>query len=84
MMSCQFEEAISVAVKSHNSQHMWIIMELKKPGLIASDFFQTFWDHFGIRRKLVFFPLSLVNFKAKKMYRLEDINEKLTSYGNHN
>ncbi len=30
----------------------------------ASDFFQTFRD-FGIRRKLIFFSLSLVNFAAE-------------------
>ena len=38
---------------------------LKEPGPIASDFSQTFGD-FGIRRKLVFFSLPLVNFTAGK------------------
>ena len=55
---------------------------LKEPGPIAYDFFQTFGD-FGIRRKVIFFSLPLVNFTAEN-YRLEDINENVTSYGNHN
>ena len=38
---------------------------LKVPGPIASDFLKTFWD-FGIRRKLMFFSLLLVNFTAEK------------------
>ncbi len=38
---------------------------LKEPGPIASDFSQTFGD-FGIRRKLIFFSLPLVNFTAEK------------------
>ncbi len=38
---------------------------LKVPGPIASDFSQTFGD-FGIRRKLIFFSLLLVNFRAEK------------------
>ncbi len=38
---------------------------LKVPGLIASDFLQTFGE-FGIRRKLIFFSLPLVNFTAEK------------------
>ncbi len=38
---------------------------LKVPGPIASDFSQTFRD-FGIRRKLIFFSLPLVNFTAEK------------------
>ena len=38
----------------------------KEPGLIASDFCQTFWD-FGIRRKLIFFLLPLMNFTAKNV-----------------
>ncbi len=45
-------------------------------------FFQTFGD-FGIRGKLIFFSLPLVNFTAEKMYHLEDINENVSSYGNH-
>ncbi len=38
---------------------------LKVPGPIASDFSQTF-GVFGIRRKLIFFSLPLVNFTAEK------------------
>ena len=37
---------------------------LKVPGPIASHFSQTFGD-FGIRRKVIFFSLSLVNFTAE-------------------
>ncbi len=40
-------------------------LHLKVPGLIASDFSQTFGD-FGIRRKLIVFSLPLVNFTAEK------------------
>ena len=38
---------------------------LKVPGLIASNFFQTFRE-FGIRRKIIFFSLPLVNFTTEK------------------
>ena len=41
------------------------VFKLKEPGLIASDFFQTFWD-FGIGRKFIFFLLPLVNFTHEK------------------
>ena len=63
------------------------LITLKEPG--RSDcfdsriFLQTFGD-VGIRRKLPFFSLPLMNFTAEKIYHLEDINENLTSYGNHN
>ena len=56
---------------------------LKESGPIASDFFQTFWV-FGIGRKLIFFPITPVAFYSWKMYRLEDVNENVTSYVNHN
>ncbi len=56
------------------------LTDLKVPGPIASDFFQTFRD-FGIRRKLIFFGLPLVNFTAENC---TDIIENLTSYSNHN
>ena len=59
------------------------MINLKEPGLIASDFFQTFWD-FGIRRKLIFFPITPGEFYSWQMYRLEDSSENMTSYGNHN
>ncbi len=42
-----------------------ILYTLKVPGPIASDFYLTFGD-FGIRRKLIFFSLPLVNFTALK------------------
>ncbi len=57
------------------------ILQLTVPGLIVSDFFQTFGD---MRRKLIFFSLPLVNFTAENLYRLEDINEIVICYGNHN
>ncbi len=61
----------------------WVFPQLKEPGPIASDFFQTLWD-FGIRRKFIFFSLWLWWILQLKMYRLEDINENVTSYGYHN
>ena len=47
-----------------------ILLFVKEPGPITSDFFQTFWD-FGIRRNYIFFSLPL-----------EGYNE--TIYSNHN
>ncbi len=43
----------------------FFLILLKVPGPIAADFSQTFGD-FGIRRKLIFFSLPLVNFTAEK------------------
>ena len=45
----------------------WILCNrsLKEPGPITSDFSQTFID-FGVRRKVVFFSLPLVNFTVGK------------------
>ncbi len=74
---------INIANPGSTYSNFSIVMYLKVPGPIASDFFQTFGD-FGIRRKLIFFSLPLVNFTAEKIYRLGDINENVTSYGNHN
>ncbi len=54
------------------------IIQWKELGPIAADFSQTFWD-FGIRRKL-----TPGEFCGWKVYPLEDINENVTSYGNHN
>ncbi len=56
---------------------------LKVPGPIASFFFQTFRD-FGIRRKLNIILNAPGEFNSRKMYRLEDMNENVTSYGTHN
>ncbi len=69
--------------KANEKQSHLSAKTLKVPGPIASDFFQTSGD-FGIRRNLIFFSLPLENFTAEKIYRLEDINENVTSYGNHN
>ncbi len=60
-------------VITHIFLYVWIDFDLKLqvfsmlkvPGPIASDFSQTFGD-FGIRRKLIFFSLPLVNFTAEK------------------
>ena len=54
-------------------------LELEESNPIASDFFQTFWD-FGI----YFFLITSVECYSWSMYRLEDINENVTSYGNLN
>ncbi len=43
-------------------------------------FFLTFGD-LGIKRKLIFFLIIHGEFYSVKMYRLEDINENVTSYG---
>ena len=45
--------------------HMGVNCDFKESGPIASDFFLTFGD-FGIRRKVIFFSLPLVNFTAEK------------------
>ena len=73
----------SVQTKAHGNLYKPKLVWLEESSLIASDFFQTFWD-FGSRRKLIFFPLPLVNFTAEKLNHLEDIKENMTSYGNHN
>ncbi len=54
--------------------HIYNTWYLKEPGGIASHFFHTFWD-FGIRRKLIFFSLPLVNFTSEKMYNMEIVIE---------
>ena len=54
-------------LKRFQSQGLWKMNYLlKESGPIASDFFQTFRD-FGIRRKLIFFSLPLVNFGAENV-----------------
>ena len=56
---------------------------LKEPGPITSHFSHTFGD-FGIRRKLGIFLITPGKFYGLKMYCLDDINENVISYGNHN
>ncbi len=68
-------------VQNHTHLYSSQIFILKEPGPIISDFSQTFRD-FG--RKLLFFSLPPGEFYGWKMYRLDDINENVTSYGNHN
>ena len=67
-------------------------MDLKKPTPmtpILSTFFQTFGD-FAITRKLLccqlFFKLLeiLLSQESSKVFRLGDINENVSGYGNHN
>ncbi len=50
---------------------------LKESGPIASEVVQTFGD-FGI------FLITPGEFYSWKMYCMEDMNENVTSYGNHN
>ncbi len=46
-------------------------------------FFSHFW-RFWYQKKAHIFLISPGEFYSWKMYRLEDINENVTSYGNHN
>ena len=50
-------------------------------GLFASDFF-TFL-RFWYQKKACISLITPGEFYGGKMYRLEDINENMTSYGNH-
>ena len=71
-------------VAAPNTVETAMNFKLKELGPIASDFCQSFWD-FGIRINLIiYFSWPLVNFMAEKMYRWEDIDGIMTSYGNHN
>ena len=51
------------------------------PGPIASEFsnFRKFW----YQKKAHMFLITPGEFYSWKMYRLEGINENVTSYGNH-
>ncbi len=64
---------------------MWMpwTVSLKEPGPIASDFFSSF-VRFWYQKKAHIILITPVEFCGWKMYRLEDINENVTSYGNHN
>ncbi len=56
---------------------------LKEPGPIAPNFFsnlRSFW----YQMKAHIFLIIPGKFYSWKIYRLEDINENVTSYGNHN
>ena len=55
---------------------------LKESGPIASDFFQL--SEILVSEEISYFLISPGEFQSWKMYRLEDINENVTSYGNHN
>ena len=56
---------------------------IEELGLIASDFFSNFL-RFCYQKKAHIFLITPVEFYSWKMCRLEDINENVTSYGNHN
>ncbi len=60
-----------------------IFFLLKVPGPIASIFFSNF-RRFWYQKKAHIFLITPVKFYSWKMYRLKDINENVTSYGNHN
>ena len=69
-----------------NSELQWkfyFVLVLKEPGPIASYFFQPFEILVSDWRKLIFFLISHNELYNWKMYRFEDINENVTSYGNH-
>ncbi len=55
---------------------------LKVPGPIASNFSQTSGDF--DQKKAHIFLITPGEFYSWKMYRLEDMYENVTSYGNHN
>ncbi len=57
--------------------------QLKEPDPIASDFFSNF-QRFWYQKKAHIFLITPGESYSWKMYRLEDINENVTSYGNHN
>ncbi len=53
---------------------------LKEPGPIFSPNLPRFW----YQKKACIFLITPGEFYSWKMYRLEDINENVISYGNHN
>ena len=55
---------------------------LKVPGLIASDLFKL--SDILVSEESSYFSHYPCQILQMKMYRLEDINENVTSYGNHN
>ncbi len=67
---------------NRNEDDQWASL-LKVPGPIASDFSQTFL-RFWYQKKPHIFLITLGEFYSWKMYRLEDINENVTSCGNQN
>ncbi len=60
-----YKDKTSVDDISRLVHHMVFKPCVKVPGPITSDISQTFGD-FGIRRKLIFFSLPVVNFTAEK------------------
>ena len=62
---------------------MWCHDLLKEPGPIASEFCSNFL-RFWYQKKAHIFLIAPVEFYGWKIYGLEDINENVTSYGNHN
>ncbi len=57
------------------------IYNLKEPGPITLEFSQTFKEY---QKKACIFLITPGEFYSWKVYRLENINENVTSYGNHN
>ncbi len=62
---------------------MYVSMTLKGARSDCFRFFSNFW-RFWYQKKVHIFLITVGEFYSRKMYRLEDINENLTSYGNHN
>ena len=58
-------------------------IRLKKPSPIFATFFQTFGD-FWYYKKAHILLITHVKFYSWKIFCVEDINEKVPSYGNHN
>ena len=60
----------------------FVFGKLKKPSPISSFFFHTFW-RFCYHKKAHIFLITHVEFYSYKVFRLEDINENMSGYGNH-
>ena len=59
-------------------------VHLKKPSPIFSFFFQTILRRFWYYKKAHIFLITNDKFHSWKAFRLEDINENVPGYGNHN
>ena len=61
-------------------EELHLILKLKEPSPIFSTSFETFGD-FAITRKIY---LIIHEVYSWKVFCLEDINETVSGYGNHN
>ena len=89
ILSCKFDTIITISKWLLNNIFLKClpliaVISSEEPSRIFSTYFPTFWRFWYHKKAHNYFSHNPCKISSWKALRLEDINEKVSVYGNHN